>query len=47
MQGYQFTSAACATTIISPKYKNKLAVAETEGIQMEGNRADLISFKYL
>jgi len=47
VQGYHFISVACATTIISLKYASKLAVSETEGIQREGNRADLISFKYL
>lgn len=47
VQGYHFTSLERATTIISLNWESKLAVRETEGIEMEGNRADLISLKYL
>lgn len=45
--GLSFTSLACATTIIPLKYKTGAAAAETEAIQREGNRAALISVKYL
>lgn len=41
------SSSWVAPTIISVKRESKLGGKETEAIQMAGNRADLISVKYL